>query len=50
VISHHDVLCSALRELALKVYDKRAILVEVVARLQALRTLGGRPLHEQQVI
>lgn len=45
----HLLHYSALRELALKVYDKRAILVEVVSRLDALRSLGGRPLHEQQV-
>ena len=43
-------LCrSVLRELALKVYDRRAIVTEVVSRLHALRSMSGRPLHEQQV-
>lgn len=40
---------SALRELALKVYDRRAIVVEVVSRLQALQAAAHLPQHEQQV-
>ena len=44
--------CSALRELALRVYDRRAIVVEVVSRLHALQaaTAGSRPQHELQVM
>ncbi len=41
--------CSAVREVALKVYDRRAIAVEVVSRLHSLRWLHTIPVHEQQV-
>lgn len=46
------MLCSALRELALRVYDRRAIVVEVVSRLHALQaaTAANPPQHELQVV
>lgn len=52
VLPEHGTFCSALRELALRVYDRRAIVVEVVSRLHALQaaTAGSRPQHELQVM
>lgn len=42
-------LCSSVREWALRVYDRRAIAVEVVSRMHALRRLHNLPVYEQQV-
>jgi hypothetical protein len=52
LLPEHAACCSALRELALRVYDRRAIVVEVVSRLHALQaaTAGSRPQHELQVM
>lgn len=42
-------VCSALREYALRAYDRQAITVEVVSRLHTMRCSPALPLHEQQV-
>ncbi len=44
--------CSALREVGLNFYDHRAVVVEVVARLDGLRAAAARrgPLYAQQLM
>ena len=46
------VLCSALREVGLNFYDHRAVVVEVVARLNRLHAAAARrePLYERQLL